>query len=75
MEAALNIRASQPSYEPPLLAWREDSAQREPIVWWAVFVGFLYFATLAWSSYCTFKGGRAETTFSWWRGWKVTCYR
>ena len=74
MEAILDTRASTPAYEPPALLWERDEGEVEPVVWWAIIVGFSYALALAWAAYCIRRGGDPEISFSW-RGFKVTCQR
>ncbi len=59
-------------YESPVLVWRGQPVETEPIVWWAVAVGFLYAVAIAYASYCRYTGGDADISFSW-HGFKVTC--
>lgn len=63
-----------PGYEAPTLAWRGEVAERAPIVWWAVYVGFAYAAALVYAAYCTSRGGNPDISLTW-RGFKVACHR
>jgi hypothetical protein len=62
------------AYRAPALVWRRETAQTEPVLWWAIVVGFAYTLALAWASYCIYKGGRPVISFGW-SGFKVACYR
>lgn len=73
MTASIAHVTNQP-YKVPMLVWEGEIAEKEPIVWWIVLVGFSYAAALAWSAYCVWKGGSSDISFSW-KGFKVTCSR
>jgi len=60
------------SYEPPALLWESDPAQRSPVVWWVVFVGFAYAVALAYATYCRWSGGYPHISLTW-KGFKVEC--
>ena len=68
METALALG----SYEPPALLWDSDLAQRAPVVWWVVFVGFAYTLALAYAYYCRITGGDADISLTW-KGFKIEC--
>jgi hypothetical protein len=59
-------------YQPPALPWGGETAQRSPVVWWAVFVGFAYTLALAYATYCRYTGGDPEISLTW-KGFKVEC--
>ena len=74
LETILDVPSGRAPYEPPALAWTGEVAQPEPVLWWAVVVGFSYSLALAWASYCIYKGGSPTISFGW-SGFKVRCYR
>lgn len=60
------------AYEPPALLWDADPAQRSPIVWWVVFVGFAYTLAIAYATYCRWSGGDPDISLTW-KGFKIEC--
>ncbi len=74
MEAILDSRRPTQAYEAPALLWEGERGQVEPVLWWAIIVGFSYALALAWATYCIRRGGEPEISFGW-RGFKVECHR
>ena len=68
----MNTSLALGSYEPPALRWESDPAQRSPIVWWAVYVGFAYALALAYATYCRWTGGDPSISLTW-KGFKIEC--
>ena len=66
--------AARTPYDAPALTWSGELAEAEPVVWWAVAVGFSFALALAYAAYCTSRGGHPNISFGW-SGFKVTCYR
>jgi hypothetical protein len=60
------------SYVAPRVLWHGETAQRQRIVWWIVFVGFAYVVALAWATYCIHTGGAPDIELTW-SGFKVIC--
>jgi hypothetical protein len=71
-EVTLDTSTAVGLYERPALLWDSDPAQRSPIVWWVVFVGFAYTLALAYAWYCRITGGDADISLTW-KGFKVEC--
>lgn len=69
METALALAV--PAYAPPALV-RQELAETDDVVWWAIGVGFAYAIALAWAAWCRRNGGDAEISFGW-SGFKVVC--
>jgi len=59
-------------YLSPSLAFSEETAEAEEIVWWIVVVGIAYAIALAYAAYCRHKGGSPDIQFGW-TGFKVVC--
>lgn len=59
-------------YAPPAVAFTGETAERDEVVWWAVFVGFAYALALAYATYCRITGGYPDISLTW-KGFKVTC--
>ena len=69
MDTALAIGTP---YARPTVRWDAEPAQREPIVWWVVFVGFAYAIAIAYAAYCRHTGGDPDIELTW-HGFKVIC--